>query len=71
MIFYLHYPILSAYNSINHLLHSICRLSVISCRAYIALGLGDYVNALDYSRELLAQPMLPGAYKLVPLYSIF
>jgi len=39
------------------------RLSVISCRAYIAIGLGDYVKALDYARELLRQPLLPGAYK--------
>lgn len=41
------------------------RLSVIACRAYVALGLGDYVKSLDYSRELLSQPMLPGAFKYV------
>ncbi|XP_065065150.1 CCR4-NOT transcription complex subunit 10-like [Rhopilema esculentum] len=39
------------------------RLSVIACRAYISLGLGDHVKSLDYARELLSQSMLPGAYK--------
>eukprot|EP00794_Sanderia_malayensis_P019107 gene19107-21023_t len=39
------------------------RLSVIACHAYVSLGLGDYVKSLDYSKELLSQAMLPGAYK--------
>lgn len=48
----------------------LCRCSILVCLAYVALGLGDPVSALAYSRQLLAVPQLPaGLQYLGKLYS--
>ena len=40
------------------------RSSVLACQAYVALGLGDPVTALQTSQQLLQMSNLPGGLKL-------
>ncbi|KAF5301348.1 hypothetical protein FQA39_LY10746 [Lamprigera yunnana] len=39
--------------------------SILAASAYVSLCLGDYVVALEYARNLLRQPRLLGAHKLL------
>ncbi|KAE8748117.1 hypothetical protein FOCC_FOCC005120 [Frankliniella occidentalis] len=41
------------------------RCSVLTNSAYVSLCLGDYIMALKYAQELLRQPKLSGAHKLL------
>lgn len=41
------------------------KISILTASAYVALCLGDYVVALEYSRTLLAINKLPGAHWLL------
>jgi len=43
------------------------RVAIITCKAYTALSLGDYIPAQHYAEEILSQPQapLPGCYQLL------
>jgi hypothetical protein len=39
------------------------RAAILACSSYVALGLGDYVNALEYGQQLLSLPHLSGVHR--------
>ena len=39
------------------------RAAILACSSYVALGLGDYVNALEYGQQLLSLPLLSGIHR--------